>query len=214
MSGNVSAGSKRPTKAMDWGVGSSSYSADFIEPDTNKKKNGWFLGERPPYQIMNWLFNNAWTWIKNLDQRTPRQPLVHWVVDDYADAADRDFQTLAEAMASSLVESGHTILVRSQESLSAAVVIGKSVNIIFDQNSYFYGVGWEPEVYIKLSAANIKISGGRFYGFAVCAFYLDGYADNCIIENCLVTKFDWVDDQAVSPGYRASYSGIRYLNPS
>lgn len=53
----------RPTKYPEWADGA----AAITEPTTAKKLIGWLTGEHPASQVMNWLFNLAFGWIKYFD---------------------------------------------------------------------------------------------------------------------------------------------------
>lgn len=49
----------KPAKVPRWGdVGGA-----LVEPTNTKKDTGWFPGEKPPAEYVNWLLNNLYTWV-------------------------------------------------------------------------------------------------------------------------------------------------------
>jgi hypothetical protein len=55
----------RPSAFLDWTDGDPS---KVTEPPAGEKLVGWFKGEAPPFEYMNWLFYQTDLWLKYLDQ--------------------------------------------------------------------------------------------------------------------------------------------------
>ncbi len=206
MSGYLS--NKRPASSTDWGVGNNSFDARFIEPTSLKKQTGYNDGETPTAVAFNWLLNNFHRWIKNLDERTPKVAPYTWTVSNAVSRpTDRDFATLAEALASPNVTNGDTLFVVSQETLTETVTISKSVKLVFSKDAYIYGQFADPDVQIVLNAAHIIIEGGRFYSFGGTTFELTSLAESCSLEGCFFNTEDPINDDAVGPGYVPTVRG-------
>lgn len=216
MSGDIGSTNRRPTKDLAWGVGSPTFGTDFIEPSAPKKLDGFDPGEKIPYQWLNWMFNNLWAWIKNLDARTARQPFIHWVCDPSANAIDRDFSTLAEVIAAvnSYTAYGHTILIRGSHTLEAELTISASCHLIFDPGATIYKGYSNPGDYsaLKIDTGGVWIEGGIWYGWDGDGSppFKHTWGANCKISKISlswgVTKI--IDDSEIDNGDVASITQV------
>ena len=58
----------RPAEKPNWGYNNQDFANRVIEPTTQKKIQGWNVGERPASEFLNWLFYNVSQWIDHFDE--------------------------------------------------------------------------------------------------------------------------------------------------
>ena len=150
----------KPTSTPDWSVGNPDFGTVTIEPTAGKKQTAWTSGERPPFQIMNWLFYNIDQWIKYFDDVFPG--IYHAIVGT---STGSTHATLAAALADVTVPAGARILIRDSETVNSTIQVTKNnvklefmPGVTFSKGSA--GTG------IQISAVGVWIEGGRFANFS------------------------------------------------
>ncbi len=152
----------RPSAFSNWGDNNLDPSNDIVQPPSPQQQAGWAENQRPPAPWWNWLEWITNRWIKNLDVRSPRIPMMKWFVGGQSGA---HFADLPSALASGSVLNGDWIYFSPSNSnafLAASITIGKSVKIFCEPGTRFYKTNPAATRALIITAADCEIFGAEF----------------------------------------------------
>lgn len=184
----------KPSSHLSWTDGSPT---KVVEPSAPKKLLGWVALERPPFEMINWLFYQAGNWIEYLESVTDESSLAR--VDAIVDKdGNGTHLTLQAAHDDSGVTTGSTILIVSDLFLDATVNITKpGIEIKMQQGKRFKKGGSAPAtnfigVSIGATADRVRLmhlafgsatGAEKFNGSGDIALDIDAGADNVFVFN-------------------------------
>lgn len=186
----------KPIKKPLWMTGY--LGPEVVEPSLGKRADGWNPDERPPAEIMNFLFQNLSDWVDYLDevgsQLSAFLDIYAAIVSPTSNLATHE--TLADALADPLVVPGSKILVIDDITLDTTVQVTKNFIEIEFHNKVEITKG-AAAIGIQVTALNCKITGGRFINWTTAAIKIDAASKNARVReatfvNCTVE----VDDLA------------------
>lgn len=178
----------KPTSKPDWTVGNASFGTVTIEPSAGKKQTGWTKAERPPFQIMNWLFYNINDWINYFEAEVDAA-LAAKTEYDAVVGVGGTHATLADLMADADTIAGlnKNILVVSPQTLTAPVTIAVDFMRFFFKPGATLFKGTGANRALVIDSNSVKIVNARienFNGGSDIGILLDTNAKNCIITQC------------------------------
>lgn len=184
----------KPTSSPKWTVGNPNFGTVTIEPSAGKKQTGWTAGEKPPHELMNWLFYNLGEWVDYLD--TVAFQGFNAVVGTGAGATH---PTLAAALADVLVTAGSRILIKEDATINATIQVTKHNIELKFMPGVTYSKGTATTC-IQVSADGFKMYGGRFAAWSVGgdkAILIDATSDYSMIRDVRFASCDTeIDDLA------------------
>lgn len=176
----------RPASKPDWTYNNADFGAATTEPTAQKKIMGWVRKERPPHQLMNWLFYNISQWIDHFDDSndaaiTLRQTFSAVLGGSTASHADIN-AVMADA---SLSAQDLRILIAGPLVFSQTQIISKAGVEIFGTPGGTISKGGNAVVGIQVTAPRVKIRDARFLNWNTpnsgIAIELKDTTKNCLI---------------------------------
>jgi len=190
----------KPTNHIDWTDGAA---GKIQAPTAGRQLTGYTSGDRPPAKEHNWIFYFVDLWLKYFETVTDTVTLQLLNYDAVVGAAaGATHATLAAAVAAA--SSGWRILVLDNATINTRVSVNVSGIEIDFKPAVVYTKGADT-VSLEISAARVKIKGGRFVGYTVAgniAVKLLIGADYCQVRESVfaVSTDTEVDDSGVAAG--------------
>lgn len=195
----------KPTVKSNWTVGNVDFVNVTIEPSVAKKEAGWAPTERPPAQLMNWLFWIVDQWIKYFESVTDAQFINYDIIIGNTGtnpAATHD--TLQDAIDDGAIGSNQSVLITENQTINTTIDMSKSFWRIFCQPGVEFTKG-ATTAGVSMNAEGIEWQNGRFIGFTTGgdkAITMTALASYCkIIGSRFVVSTDTeVDDTLPTAG--------------
>lgn len=173
----------KPATKINWTAGNADQATISVQPTDQKKLTGWLSSERPPFQIMNWLFQNVDEWIKYFETLTDglTNQLGQYDAVVGFGGTHADINTL---MADANIANIKNVLVTGSILVDAIQVINQpGMNFTFKpQTTFTQGVATTA---LRIDAPRVRIMNARFLNFTTKAIEMTVNAQNCMILGCL-----------------------------
>lgn len=193
----------KPTEKIDWTVGNPSFGTVTVEPSSGKKLTGWTASERPPHQIMNWLFYNIWEWLEYFEAETDNLVALQGVFDAVVGAGGTH-ASLAAVMSDPNIANIKNVLVTDPQTITAPVNLNQNdMNIEFKPQA-FIAKGPGANVGLNITAERVRILNGRFLSFSTAgdkAISMSAGSKYCMVSQCYFNACDTtVEDLGTANG--------------
>ncbi len=194
----------KPSSKPSWAT-----TGDKVEPSGSKKATGWLKLEKPPYQLMNWLFNRLGEFVDYLSGNAQYNIIVGGDSDEY------DYATMTAYIADSPA-AGDRVLIKEDEALIASLVIPDGIEVtILKGNKFTLATNFSPIIQL---GDNVKIKGelrveNSDTGTIAKGFSINGdssHSDNLILENKSTGTV--TDAFYLETGAEGNYSQCRAIN--
>ena len=155
----------RPSSFPEWTVGNPNFGTVTTEPTSQEKENGWSPNQRPPREIMNWLFFNLDEWAKYLDS-VATEVLAQNTEYVAVIGTGGTHASFADLIADSNITSGK-VLVNTNQTITAPIVIDGRNDLVFEilPGVVIQSDGSVIRGFDILNSNRIQFLGGRFIGF-------------------------------------------------
>lgn len=182
---------------------------DKTEPSGSKKATGWLKLEKPPYQLMNWLFNKISEWLDYHSGNAQYNIIVG------GDSDERDYATMVAYIADS-PSAGDRVSIKGDEVLAATLVIPDGIEVtMLKGNKFTLTTNFSPIIQL---GDNVKIKGelrveNSDTGTIAKGFSFNGdsnHSDNLILENKSTGTI--TDAFYIETGAEGNYSQCRAIN--
>lgn len=187
----------KPTSKINWTTGNPSFGTVTVEPSAGKKQTGWTASERPPFQVMNWLFFNILEWLNHFEATTDGLIALKGTYDAVVGVGGTH-GSLALLMADPNIATIKNVLVTDPVTLTAPVVLNQNdMSFTFTPKAIIAkGVG--ANIALSITAERVRIMNGRFMNFSVAGdkpIQLQAASKYCMISqnyfaNCIATVED------------------------
>ena len=173
----------RPTDKPAWTQGNTTVQA---QPSSGKKLAGFSPNERPLPSTFNWIFGNFSDWIDWLDICTSKSTGFDAVVGSLPNCTHADLNAV---MADSAIPQGAKINVVTDLNPTLTQQITKNNCEIIFRPGVNFNFASSATTGLQLSAAGIRIRGGRFVNWTTQAILIDAGSNYCfIVENRFVNN--------------------------
>lgn len=156
----------KPTSHLGWGVGNADPAQNIIEPTGAKKSVAWTQDERPPYELMNWLFFRQDEWNKYFEQTTDALVARYDLVIGAGPEATH--ATLQAAVNDGAIGADQWVLVQDDLTVNTIITLTKARWRIDFSPGVVYTRGSVAKAF-QLGAEGIEIFAGRFVGWSVAS---------------------------------------------